>query len=287
MEHTQHEENNNEELERNAADAAENENEGLEASTENTQDDIVDLDSLERFKLNGEVVTKEELGKMAMRQSDYTRKTQEIAEERKYVSNLGADIQTLASNNFDPQLVEKFKEIYPEKYHGAIQYFLNNSKQERAEGTPDDVEQKVKQLFEKQFGPHLKDLQSFKQEAYEQKVEAESKWLDNQFDTLSKKYPYADDEVVNSKLIAEIEKARQDGRKYEISEGVLEKIFKADNERLKKKFEHIGNSQAKSQLEVNKDAFDTGKGGSPVGEGRKRMSLGEATENAINQLTKG
>lgn len=284
VENTQ--EQNAEELERSSVEAADNENQELEADA-NTQDsDVVDLDSLERFKWNGEEFTKDELGKMAMRQSDYTRKTQELAEERKYASNIGADLRTLAENDWNSDLVAKFKEVYPEKYHGVVDHFLNKSEQDQGK-QPDEVESKVQKLFEERFSPHLKDLQSIKQEAYEQKVQAESKWLDNQFETMSKKYPLADDNLVNSELIAKIDEAKQNGQKFGVNEGVIEKLFKANHERMQKRFQEYQNNQTKEQANANKGAFDTGSGGGPVGEGRQKMGLREATENAINQLTKG
>jgi hypothetical protein len=258
-----------------------NENESLEAK-ENTQD-IVDLDSLEKFKWDGKEYTRDELGKMAMRQSDYTRKTQELAEEKKYVENFTADFRTLQANNFAPELVEKFKEIYPEKFHKTIDQFLDNDGTSR-EGKEQNLEDQIKKYME----PHLKDLESIKQEAYEKKVDSEMKWLDNQFETLSKKYPYASDELVNSKLVAMYEQSKQSGQNLEVTENLLEKMFKQENEAYRKKIEAIRASEAKEQSQVNAEAFDTGRGGSPaVQQGkRKPMTLEDAEENAINNLTR-
>ncbi len=159
---------------------------------------------------------------MGMRQSDYTRKTQELAEERKYAENFADDFETLANSKFDPQLVSKFKEIYPEKYHAKIDKFATASGTQEGDK---DAQEQLKALLNKELEPHLKDLQSIKQEAFESKVAAESKWLDNQFDTMEKKYQFADGELVNSKLIGMLDQAKQSGQKIQVTEQMVRKAL--------------------------------------------------------------
>lgn len=255
-----------------------NENADLEAK-ENT-DDLVDLDSLEKFRWDGKEYTREELGKMAMRQSDYTQKTQALAEEKKFAENFVHDFNTLQRSQFDPQVVAKFKEIYPEKYHAMIDRYVSTS-----ETSKTDANANLKSEIEKIISPHLKDLESIKQEAYEKKVEAESKWLDNQYSSLGKKYPYANEELVNSKLIAMLDHAKSEGKNLEVNEKMLEKIFQQENDSYKKRVDEINSRQAKEQLQANESAFDTsGRGGSPTMQ-RKTRTLDEATEDAIASLT--
>src|SRR3954464_16064772 len=83
--------------------------------------EMVDLESLEKFRYAGREMTPKELQQAVMLQSDYTRKTQQLAEERKYYDNLSADLSAVAQN---PQLAAKFKEVYPEKFHDYLAYVL-------------------------------------------------------------------------------------------------------------------------------------------------------------------
>jgi len=59
-----------------------NENQSIETQG-STQDELVDLDSLDRFKWDGREVTKDEFSKMGMRQSDYTRKNSRASRRKK------------------------------------------------------------------------------------------------------------------------------------------------------------------------------------------------------------
>jgi GTP-dependent phosphoenolpyruvate carboxykinase len=68
-----------------------NENtQGSETSTE--QPDLTDLDSVDRFRFAGREWTRDELQKSILMQNDYTRKTQEISETRKYYEHLQSDL---------------------------------------------------------------------------------------------------------------------------------------------------------------------------------------------------
>jgi hypothetical protein len=83
-----------------------------------TNSQISELEKLEKIKYNGKVLSGKDLARElkegSLRLSDYTKKTQAIAEERKYYDNLAVDLQKLKAN---PALVDQFKSIYPQKFH--------------------------------------------------------------------------------------------------------------------------------------------------------------------------
>ena len=98
------------------------------------QSEITELEKLERFKFKGEEWTPKKAEQAFMRQQDYTKKAQELAEQRKeyeselkhreYRSNLKADINHVLKN---PSLADEFKKIYPEEYHYALELALGKN----------------------------------------------------------------------------------------------------------------------------------------------------------------
>jgi hypothetical protein len=87
------------------------------AETPEAAPELVDLDTMDKFKFGGREWTPKELEAAYMRQQDYSRKTQEIAQERKYYDNLPYDLDMVKNN---PALVNQFKQVYPAKFHSWI-----------------------------------------------------------------------------------------------------------------------------------------------------------------------
>jgi hypothetical protein len=85
-----------------------------EAAPESTPQTVAELDKLEKFKFEGQEYTPQELKNAILRQSDYTRKTQEFSQERRFYDNLQADLRSVRSN---PALAAEFRRTYPEKFH--------------------------------------------------------------------------------------------------------------------------------------------------------------------------
>ena len=85
--------------------------------TVNAAGQVVDITDPDRYRYNGRPVKDWASG--YMRQQDYTSKTQEIAQERKYYENLHYDLDKVRQ---DPALAEQFKQIYPEKFHAYLRF---------------------------------------------------------------------------------------------------------------------------------------------------------------------
>ena len=86
---------------------------------------------------------------MRQGREDYTRKTQEIAQERRYFANLDADLEKVRNN---PSLAEEFKRIYPEQYHNFLRYTQSNSAtrpQSAASGQATNVDPELMSRFER------------------------------------------------------------------------------------------------------------------------------------------
>lgn len=240
-----------------------------------TAQDIIDLDKLEKFRLHGEEWTRDKLASAMLRQADYTRKTQEFAKERKYYDNLAADIRNVLRN---PQLVTQFKKIYPEKFHRYLDHYedLLGTKQTDGAGKPQktDVDQKL-----------LSRIDQIENRFKEQEVKAAEAMLDGVFSKYTEKFPFADEASVISKALALMETRKQAGESDNLSESDWNRIFQGENDRVQKLAESRYQAKVKNQLQANRKAKDVAAGGDAPSQAPKRLSMKEATEAAIRDLT--
>jgi hypothetical protein len=98
--------------------------------------EMIELESLDKFKFRGKEWTPEEIDKAMLLQADYTRKTQAISAESKFIDNLDADLRAVRSN---PDLTSEFKKLYPEKYHKFLDVVMD-SRSRVDQGDDDDSE---------------------------------------------------------------------------------------------------------------------------------------------------
>ena len=162
-----------------------NESPEVESSTEGSEEileqkaeqpSVLDLDSVDKFKFNGREWTPKDLKSAYMMQSDYTRKMQEIAQDRKYADNLSTDVSAVLAN---PELAEQFKKIYPPKYHAVLDKILEKALPKQGlerPGTSDPVFMNRLERLEKQI--------------FEREVMAAEAEIDSKFKTFNEKYPY-------------------------------------------------------------------------------------------------
>lgn len=224
---------------------------------------IVDLDSLEKFKYAGRELTPKELQSMVMMQSDYTRKTQAIAEERKYYENLQYDLAAVKGR---PDLAEKFKSVYPEKFHTYLDYVLDKQAMNQNQ-MPQQQNQKYSMdpEFKSRFDALEADLQ-------ERKTAAINAELDAKFKTLSEKYPYADEEAA----IARAQSLLDRGEK--ITDQVWDAIWKTVNQKNEDLFKKKYSEQFNKQKTANLKGKDAAAGGGIPGQApRQPRTIKEAT----------
>lgn len=239
------------------------------ATPEATENKYLDLDKLERFRFGGRDYTPKELKGAILRHEDYTKKTTELSEARKYSENFTQDLQTVIDN---PARFADFRAVYPKAYVEAAQKILDRV---RGQGQPKDqanpgeqsadprVNREVSSLKE-QFAEIQKRLEA-------QEVEKTQAWLDNQYSTLSKKYPHADSEVVTARA----EAANAQG--VEITDKVLDKLFKAHHAEVTARWEKVYKEKVNEQAKAGARARDIGTGGGTPGNApRKLRTLKEA-----------
>lgn len=212
---------------------------------------LTDLDKLERFRFGGREWSPKELKSATMLQSDYTRKTQELTETRKYVDNFSVDLQTVLK---DPAAWGQFQKVYPKEFVAIAKEILDNRVREAApqqNADPSERPDPYAKRFERIEGV----LGNWEKAQHQAEVEKTEAWLDNQFDTLSKKFPRAQSEVVSARA----EAAHKNG--IEITDKVLEKLFRQNHEETQAAWEKHYKEKVDQQLKAGSKAKDVGPGG--------------------------
>lgn len=228
------------------------------------QPSLVEIDSLEKFKFAGRELTPKELQSMILMQSDYTRKTQSLAEERKYMDNLQYDLDKVKMN---PNLADQFKQVYPEKYHKYLDY-LGSGQALKQESVQTGIDPAL-----------LSDLKMLKQDMETRKVQAAEKEIDAVFDKYTKKFPYADEEVVISYAQSMLSKGQT------LNDQVWENIFKFSQEKNQKLADKYYSEKVSKQQSANEKGKDSGAGGGIPGQApRQFKTLKEAHEAFLKDI---
>lgn len=242
---------------------------GDAAPAHDTAPQILDLDSVDKFKFGGKEWTPGDFKNSVMFHSDYSRKTQALAEERKYYDNLSADLATVRKN---PQMASEFKKHYPEKFHAYLDYVSpNQPKPDANTGKSDSPYANDPALMER-----LDRLESDHKERQVQLIEAE---IDARFKTLSPKYPMADEEAVIARALA------LDSRGEKLTPKVWESIFKSVHDQGQKRAEKFYADKVEKQKTANQKGRDVAAGGGTPGTAPKApRTIKEATAAAIDEL---
>jgi hypothetical protein len=235
---------------------------------------ILDLDSLDRVSLGGKEWTLKDLKNSILMHQDYTKKTQNLAQERqrleeqsKFDLNLRYDLQAVLDN---PQLANDFKKIYPKQYHDLLDKYLslNQQPQENAPQQP---------AIPKEF---LSRVESIESKFFEKEVEAETAKIDSIIEKYSKQFDMADVDLVLAKAQALSEKGTK------LDEKGWEQIFKTTHEALETRFKEKYSKEFKKQQDVSSKSKDIPPGGGIPGQAPVMpRTLREAKDAMIESLT--
>lgn len=233
--------------------------------------EIIDLDKIEKFKMHGEEWTRDKLASAMLRQADYTRKTQELAKDRKYTDNLAYDIANVLKN---PSMVEQFKKVYPKEFHKYLDPYASYLTQTK----PQDGEGNKQASADPQL---LARVDQIEERFRKEEVKTAEVLLEGVFKKYSEKYPYADETSVISRSLALMEQRTRNGESDNLTQEDWNKVFKAENDRVEALAKSRYQNTVKQQLQANRKAKDVGSGGDAVGHSPKRMTIKEATEQAV------
>lgn len=266
---------------------------------------VLDLTQTEKFMWEGKEMTPQELRSSMLRQQDYTKKTQQAAEERrqyleerrrfeeerqsyqsqreqseKYESNLEADIQHVLG---DPSKEAKFKEIYPEKYHQALEKALVQAFGDR--NSPDgEVKSLKQQLKTIQDRFQMQDQERAKT-AFESDVKQNAEILDSAISRLSTKYPSADEESVLARAEYIASSFKKDQSFANNFSQLMEKLYKENHDFHEKRYQQIYTQKVNQQKQANTKAKDVGRGGATPGAAPQKMKLRDVKNHILGTLT--
>jgi hypothetical protein len=238
---------------------------------------VPELEKLDKFRYRGKEYTAKDLEKTPFFHSDYTKKTQALAEERKFYENLPYDLEVLKSN---PSLADKFKSIYPEKFHWALNYVLGEQASTQNTGgnsaTAEQAQQKIAEVKDPRIDELYESYQSSQREAAQARI-------DSMFDRNLQKYPHADEVRVIGTVQALYEAHAKDPQRYpKPDEKMIEKVFQKEHESMLSRFKQMQSSAFKNQQQANAEGAMTGAGGAIPGRAPYQpRTLKEATELAL------
>lgn len=216
---------------------------------------LIDLDSVEKFKFDGREMTLKDLRAERMMQADYTRKTTEISQERKYYDNLKIDLDAVKSN---PSLAARFKAIYPEKFHHYLGYVAqpqaSQGQNPQGEGRP-QMDQAV-----------LERIERIEAQERDRNLKAINAELDSKFKTLSGKYPLADEDLVIARAQQFLQSKRDQAPLSEqgpvtITDKEWDQLWKSSHDRIQSVAEKHYADKVNKQKNANAKGKDAASGG--------------------------
>lgn len=242
----------------------------LAPSTDKTNAEVVDLSSLEKFKFQEKDWTPKELQSAIMRQKDYSQKTEALSKERKYYDNLAYDLANVMRN---PGLANRFKEVYPQQFHKFLdEAFSDLIKKDQVQGAQQNQEPQVPAEFMNRFA-------NMERQLFDHQVKAAEAQIDSVFNGNIKKYPYADEVSVINKAQALIEK------NTEMTPSVWNNLFKMEHERGVSIAKKYMEETVKQQKAVQSKTRDSGSGGGAPSAQPRKLTMKEATEQAIKDFS--
>jgi hypothetical protein len=229
---------------------------------------LFDLSKAEKFLFKGKEMTLTDIEKSMLRQDDYTKKTQSLAEERKYYDNLPTDIEAVKRN---PSLISEFKKIYPEKYHRFIDVLgLTEQKQEGARPQTAELPRE-----------YLERLNRIEQSVTEREKEMFNAKLESIESGLTKRYGRAN--LTDVYGAADTFFRENNIQPSQLDEKMLEPFFKASHEYNVQQFKAWQQEELKLTKENNDRASDIGKGGGTPGQAPKKMRLKDVDDHIVSQ----
>lgn len=234
---------------------------------------LVDLDSVQKFRFEGKEWTPKDFRSAYMMQADYTRKTQALAEERRYYDNLQADLAAVKAN---PALASKFRSVYPQKFHGFLDYA---SPAQAAAQAANQAGAAQPQGADPALLARIEAMERVNQQRESAAIDAE---INATFETLSKKYPLADESSVIAKAEALLSHARDQGdQDFKLDAKTWDRIWKADQERQESRYKAHYSKQVQNQTAANRKGKDAATGGGIPGQAPKTPRTIKAATQAL------
>jgi hypothetical protein len=259
---------------------------GESASQDNlsqeAQNAIWELKETGKFKYQGKEYTAkdfDDLQKGSLRMQDYTKKTQSLSEdrksfdsERKFYENLHLDLAFVKNN---PDSVNQFLQIYPEKFHKYVKdlFYENTPK-------PDYQQQGESPQAYKPDVELMSRVNKLEKFYTDQEVAKAKSEISKTMEDLSKKYPDALTKVCLSDAYESYSKG------VKLTPEVWEEIFKTNDAFMKQRDKQKYGDLVKKQVTANNKAKDVESGGGTPGRAPIKVKrIEEIKDRMMNDLS--
>lgn len=228
------------------------------AETQSEAPKVAELDGLSEFSFGGEKYTPDRFQEILSQYKTYEAQSKEYSENKRFEENLETDLDNVLQN---PHLAQRFKEIYPKKFHGVLDRLLKTG-QTQAQGQSAQAQQQMQ--LPKELLQTVDDVRFLKDHIFQTQVNAANAQLDAMLPPLFKKYPLASEEQVYAKAEAMLAKNQS------MTATVWERLVRESHEGISKKADAFYGEKLKSQLEKGKQGKDVGAGGVTPGHAPKK-----------------
>lgn len=258
-------------------------NDAVDQQTSQTQENVetpkaTELEALSEFSFGGEKLTPDQLQKIMSEHKSYQTQVDEYSKDKKFQDNLEADIDSVLSN---PNLASKFKQIYPQKYHGILDRLLKTS-------SPGETQENkaAPSSLPKEFLNEFNEMKEWKkfqeQRTYQAEVESANAKLDAVLPPMFKKYPMASEDQVYARAESILAKDQK------MTDATWERLIRESHEAFVKRADQYHGEKIKTQLEKGKQGKDIGIGGATPGQAPKRAkNFDQAYEEMMSSLKNG
>lgn len=237
--------------------------------------DILDLGGVEQFKFNDKTLTPSDLEKVFSEHEEYSKTLHDYNRDAQYFVNLDVDLDRVKAN---PALADKFKSVYPERFHKFVDYVVAGGSVAKATSAAKPESKNTPEL-PPEIMEKLKDVDDIKSQLHQERVRAHQVEISQHLDKAVQKYPLADRDVILAKAQNILEqRGTLDGQTFE-------KLAKQVHESLEKTYQSYQKSKIEPQLKAGNRAKESGIGGASGPQAAKKYSsFEEATEAAIAAL---
>jgi hypothetical protein len=143
----------------------------------------------------------------------------------------------------------------------------------------------IERLLEQKLGPVLEWKEQVQQSVQRAEMEKNLVWLDTQHDKLKTKYPFGSDKEVDFQMSAYLENLEREGKKGNISEQLMETLYKKSHEEREAQFKAHYKKTVEQQKAANGKAKDVG--GGPAAEpktGVTRRTMAQAKKALLERF---
>ncbi len=264
-------------------------------------EDIAELEKVigeKKFKFEGRELTLTELKRAMLRQDDYTKKTQDLARQKKemesvtertkYIDNFKADLAAVRAN---PALAKEFKKIYPEHFHDAVTpYEEAYQKQMNTQPlTHDTVRQTAQDLVSERIEALIKEkLQPIEESLSARDRDVKTAEYANWDDEFMRKYDFGKNPdpkvsgVFQSMAYNFIEAAKREGTP--LTKETWEQAYASAHEMAEAMANAKLSSQVQQKQKLNAAGRDTKPGGATPGQAPEKITLKNAADHVWRSM---